>query len=116
MRRKQLSIELARLAELTQIASGRLELIEIGQLDQADLAEHELSILASVLNCSSDFLSSGYDKVPAFQGYPVGNRSRGDRFQEELPLGPQSLFGPNTCPTCGEHVKGSRCDNGHFQE
>ena len=109
-------MELPRLAELTQIAAGKLELIEIGQLDQADLAEHERAMLASVVNCSISFLISGYDEVPLFQGYPVGNRSRGDQFQEELHLEPQSLFGPNSCPTCGKPAKGSRCDNGHPQE
>src|SRR5260370_26843219 len=89
MVRRQLSMELPRLAELGPIASGRLELIELGQLDDTDLNPDELARLSNVLNCSVDYLVCGYDKVPGFQGYTVGNRARGDQFQEELHLEPK---------------------------
>ena len=112
MRRKQQHMEWVRLSELALIGIGRLELIEDGQLDETDLTQDELALLACVLNVSPDFLCCGYEKSQPFLGYPVGNRSRGDQVQEELRLDLQ----PNSCPICREPVNGSRCRHGHFQE
>lgn len=97
------------LADWADIDLRRLKLIKLGQMDQSDLTDEQLSRLASALRCSSEWLTEGVQ--PGQQAAPtavIAQRSYGAPVQSLI------SFGPDTCSRCGEPVIGPRCSRcGH---
>jgi hypothetical protein len=101
--RSELCLSLSRLALLASIDEGRLALIEEGQLDESDLSDTELRVLANVLNRSVRFLTHGFDVAELSQPVVLAERSTGKHIQAEF------NFDPTSCPVCGRLANGARC-------
>jgi transcriptional regulator with XRE-family HTH domain len=102
--REKLGAKRDRLAQLSGIATNRLEMIEFGQADNSDLRTDELAALARVFNCPVDYLVSGKEcLVPELAATVVAQRSLRGPLQHTL------AFPADWCPNCQAPAKGSRC-------
>lgn len=99
--REDLGISRKRLAQLVGTDSSRVEMIEIGQMDESDLTVQELRRFSDVLGRSSSWPKPGLSSPAGI----IRQRSRPGPAQQEI------SFGSDRCPRCYHALAGSRCDN-----
>ncbi len=108
--REDLGLKRKALAEFLNITLRRLEMIEVGQLDDSDLSQEELQRLASSLQRPVSWLRGGFEpSAPSGSFAVIAQRSSGRPAQQ--PLG----IGTDWCPQCHHNISGlPRCSNCGF--
>ncbi|MGH7355086.1 MAG: helix-turn-helix domain-containing protein [Candidatus Rokuibacteriota bacterium] len=103
--REERGISRKTLARLTGINVERIEMIEMGQVDETDFGHLILERLADVLDKPLQWLVTGEMPGPVLSDGALAQRPARRETQLFLDLG------SSICPHCHRAVRSGRCDN-----